>query len=158
MVDVPVDTPLVSLIKAGEGNLLVAASTGHGLIIDLKSAMAQTRSGKQVLNLSGNARAVACCVASGDHVAVVGQNRRLLVFKLDEVPQMQRGKGVILQRYKDGDLSDIKVFTLADGLSWQMGGGAPVPKQICWLGRASGAAGKLLPMAFRVRHVLPEAS
>ena len=115
MVDVPVDTPLVSLIKADEGNLLVAASTGHGLVIDMKSAMAQTRSGKQVLNLSGNARAVACCVASGDHVAVVGQNRRLLVFKLDEVPEMQRGKGVILQRYKDGDLSDIKVFTLADG-------------------------------------------
>ena len=149
MVDVPVDTPLVSLIKAGEGNLLVAASTGHGLVIDMKSAMAQTRSGKQVLNLSGNARAVACCVASGDHVAVVGQNRRLLVFKLDEVPQMQRGKGVILQRYKDGDLSDIKVFTLADGLSWQMGGGRTRTETdlLAWQGKR-GAAGKLPPNGF----------
>ncbi|MGB1624676.1 MAG: DNA topoisomerase IV subunit A [Candidatus Puniceispirillaceae bacterium] len=149
MVDVPVDTPLVSLIKAGEGNLLVAASTGHGLVIDMKSAMAQTRSGKQVLNLSGNARAVACCVATGDHVAVVGQNRRLLVFKLDEVPEMQRGKGVILQRYKDGDLSDIKVFTLADGLSWQMGGGRTRTETdlLTWQGKR-GAAGKLPPNGF----------
>ena len=149
MVDVPVDTPLVSLIKAGEGNLLVAASTGHGLVIDMKSAMAQTRSGKQVLNLSGNARAAACCVAAGDHVAVVGQNRRLLVFKLDEVPEMQRGKGVILQRYKDGDLSDIKVFTLADGLSWQMGGGRTRTETdlLAWQGKR-GAAGKLPPNGF----------
>ena len=149
MVDVPVDSPLVSLIKAGEGNLLVAASTGHGLVIDMKSAMAQTRSGKQVLNLSGNARAVACCVALGDHVAVVGQNRRLLVFKLDEVPEMQRGKGVILQRYKDGDLSDIKVFTLADGLSWQMGGGRTRTELdlLAWQGKR-GAAGKLPPNGF----------
>ena len=149
MVDVPVDSPLISLIKAGEGNLLVAASTGHGLVIDMKSAMAQTRSGKQVLNLSGNARAVACCVATGDHVAVVGQNRRLLVFKLDEVPEMQRGKGVILQRYKDGDLSDIKVFTLADGLSWQMGGGRTRTETdlLAWQGKR-GAAGKLPPNGF----------
>ena len=149
MVDVPVDTPLVSLIKAGEGNLLVAANTGHGLVIDMKSAMAQTRSGKQVLNLSGTARAVACCVASGDRVAVVGQNRRLLVFKLDEVPEMQRGKGVILQRYKDGDLSDIKVFTLADGLSWQMGGGRTRTETdlLAWQGKR-GAAGKLPPNGF----------
>ena len=149
MVDVPVDSPLVSLIKAGEGNLLVAASTGHGLVIDMKSAMAQTRSGKQVINLSGNARAVACCVATGDHVAVVGQNRRLLVFKLDEVPEMQRGKGVILQRYKDGDLSDIKVFTLADGLSWQMGGGRTRTETdlLAWQGKR-GAAGKLPPNGF----------
>jgi len=149
MVDVPVDTPLVSLIKADEGNLLVAASTGHGLVIDIKSAMAQTRSGKQVLNLSGNARAVACCVATGDHVAVVGQNRRLLVFKLDEVPEMQRGKGVILQRYKDGDLSDIKVFTLADGLSWHMGGGRTRTETdlLAWQGKR-GAAGKLPPNGF----------
>ena len=149
MVDVPVDSPLVSLIKAGEGNLLVAASTGHGLVIDMKSALAQTRSGKQVLNLSGNARAVACCVATGDHVAVVGQNRRLLVFKLDEVPEMQRGKGVILQRYKDGDLSDIKVFTLADGLSWQMGGGRTRTETdlLAWQGKR-GAAGKLPPNGF----------
>ena len=149
MIDMPADTPLVKLIKAGEGRLLVAASTGHGLVIDMKSAMAQTRSGKQVLNVSGGARAVACCAADGDHVAVVGQNRRLLVFRLDEVPEMQRGKGVILQRYKDGELSDITVFTLADGLSWQMGGGRTRTETdlLAWQGKR-GAAGKLPPNGF----------
>ncbi|MGB1182063.1 MAG: DNA topoisomerase IV subunit A [Candidatus Puniceispirillaceae bacterium] len=149
IIDMPADTPLVTLLKAGEGRLLVAASTGHGLVIDMKSAMAQTRSGKQVLNVSGSAKAVACCLAEGDHVAVVGQNRRLLVFQLDEVPEMQRGKGVILQRYKDGELSDIKVFNLADGLSWQMGGGRTRTETdlLAWQGKR-GAAGKLPPNGF----------
>ncbi|MGB2373835.1 MAG: DNA topoisomerase IV subunit A [Candidatus Puniceispirillaceae bacterium] len=149
IIDMPADTPLVTLLKAGEGRLLVAASTGHGLVIDMKSAMAQTRSGKQVLNVSGGAKAVACCLAEGDHVAVVGQNRRLLVFQLDEVPEMQRGKGVILQRYKDGELSDIKVFNLADGLSWQMGGGRTRTETdlLAWQGKR-GAAGKLPPNGF----------
>jgi len=149
IIDLPADTPLVTLLKAGEGRLLVAASTGHGLVIDMKSAMAQTRSGKQVLNVSRGAKAVACCLAEGDHVAVVGQNRRLLVFQLDEVPEMQRGKGVILQRYKDGELSDIKVFNLADGLSWQMGGGRTRTETdlLAWQGKR-GAAGKLPPNGF----------
>ena len=149
IIDMPADTPLVTLLKAGEGRLLVAASTGHGLVIDMKSAMAQTRSGKQVLNVSRGAKAVACCLAEGDHVAVVGQNRRLLVFQLDEVPEMQRGKGVILQRYKDGELSDIKVFNLADGLSWQMGGGRTRTETdlLAWQGKR-GAAGKLPPNGF----------
>lgn len=149
MIDMPADTPLVKLMKVTDGRLLIAASTGHGLVIDMKAAMAQTRSGKQVLNLSGGAKAVACCPADGDHVAVVGQNRRLLIFKLDEVPEMQRGKGVILQRYKDGELSDVKVFTLANGLSWQMGGGRTRTETdlLAWQGKR-GAAGKLPPNGF----------
>ena len=149
MIDMPVDTPLVTLMKVTDGRLLIAASTGHGLVISMKAAMAQTRSGKQVLNLSGGAKAVACCPADGDHVAVVGQNRRLLIFKLDEVPEMQRGKGVILQRYKDGELSDVKVFTLANGLSWQMGGGRTRTETglLAWQGKR-GAAGKLPPNGF----------
>ena len=149
MIDMPADTPLVKLLKVTDGRLLIAASTGHGLVIDMKAAMAQTRSGKQVLNLSGGAKAVACCPADGDHVAVVGQNRRLLIFKLDEVPEMQRGKGVILQRYKDGELSDVKVFTLANGLSWQMGGGRTRTETdlLAWQGKR-GAAGKLPPNGF----------
>ena len=149
MIDMPADTPLVKLMKVTDGRLLIAASTGHGLVIDMKAAMAQTRSGKQVLNLSGGAKAVACCPADGDHVAVVGQNRRLLIFKLDEVPEMQRGKGVILQRYKDGELSDVKVFTLANGLSWQMGGGRTRTETdlLAWQGKR-GASGKLPPNGF----------
>ena len=121
MLDIPAEVALVNILKAVSGKLVVASDKGHGLVVDMDSAMAQTRGGKQVLNLPSGARAVVCCPADGDHIAVVGQNRRLLVFPLIELPEMTRGKGVILQRYKDGLLADVKVFSLADGLSWQMG-------------------------------------
>ena len=98
MMDVPADVSLVNILKAETGKLLVASDKGHGLIVDIDSALAQTRNGKQVLNLPLGARAVACCHVEGDHVAVVGQNRRLLAFPLSEIPEMTRGKGVILQR------------------------------------------------------------
>ena len=87
MMDVPADVSLVNILKAGTGKLLVASDKGHGLIIDMDSALAQTRNGKQVLNLQSGSRAVACCPVEGDHVAVVGQNRRLLVFPLIEIPE-----------------------------------------------------------------------
>ena len=114
----------------------------------MDSAMAQTRSGKQVLNLSLGARAVACCLAEGDHVAVVGQNRRLLIFPLNEIPEMTRGKGVILQRYKDGTLADVKTFRLADGLSWKMGERTRIETDlVAWHGRRGGA-GRMPPTGF----------
>ena len=79
--------------------------------------VAQTRAGKQVLNV-GDGAARVCRPAAGDHVAAIGENRKLLVFPLDELPEMARGKGVRLQSYKDGGLSDAIVFALAHGLSW----------------------------------------
>ena len=148
MLDIPADVALVNILKAVSGKLLVASDKGHGLVVDMYSAMAQTRSGKQVLNLSSGARAVACCPADGDHVAVVGQNRRLLVFPLNEVPEMSRGKGVILQRYKDGLLADVKVFTLDAGLSWQMGERTRTETDLlAWQGRR-GSAGRMPPTGF----------
>jgi len=80
--------------------------------------VAQTRSGKQVLNVRGETRARVCKPVTGDSVAVVGENRKVLVFALEELPEMGRGKGVRLQKYKDGGMSDAATFTLADGLSW----------------------------------------
>ena len=104
MVDLPADSEIVKLVRADDRKLLVAASTGHGLVVDMQSALAQTRNGKQVLNVSGPSRAVACCVVDGDMVASVGVNRKLIIFGLDEVPELGRGTGVILQRFKDGGL------------------------------------------------------
>ncbi|MGC6536257.1 MAG: DNA topoisomerase IV subunit A [Candidatus Puniceispirillaceae bacterium] len=149
MVDIPADGTIVSLFRATGGRLLVAASSGHGLIVDTEQALAQTRGGKQVLNVSGDVRAAACCQADGDSVAVVGVNRKLLVFGLDEVPVMARGRGVILQRYKDGHLADIKVFQREDGLSWQMGGGRTRTETdlSVWIAKRGGA-GKLPPTGF----------
>ena len=148
MLDIPADVALVNILKAVSGKLLVASDKGHGLVVDMDSAMAQTRGGKQVLNLPSGARAVACCPADGDHVAVVGQNRRLLVFPLTEVPEMSRGKGVILQRYKNGLLADVKVFTLDAGLSWQMGERTRTETDLlAWQGRR-GSAGRMPPTGF----------
>jgi topoisomerase-4 subunit A len=148
MMDVPADVSLVNIIKVGKGKLLVASDKGHGLIVDIDSALAQTRSGKQVLNLPLGARAVACCPAEGDHAAVVGQNRRLLIFPLNEIPEMTRGKGVILQRYKDGTLADVKTFSLADGLSWKMGERTRTETDLlAWQGRR-GSAGRIPPIGF----------
>ena len=148
MMDVPADVSLVNIIKVGKGKLLVASDKGHGLIVDMDSALAQTRSGKQVLNLPLGARAVACCPAEGDHAAVVGQNRRLLIFPLNEIPEMTRGKGVILQRYKDGTLADVKTFSLADGLSWKMGERTRTETDLlAWQGRRGGT-GRMPPTGF----------
>ena len=149
MLDIASDSELVSMIKASAGKILVASSAGHGLITDIENAIAQTRSGKQVLNVGAGARAIRCIPADGDSVAVVGQNRKLLIFALDEIPELAKGKGVILQRYKDGELADIKVFTLADGLSWQMGGGRTRTETelATWQGRRGGS-GKLPPTGF----------
>ena len=148
MMDVPADVSLVNIIKVGKGKLLVASDKGHGLIVDIDSALAQTRSGKQVLNLPLGARAVACCPAEGDHAAVVGQNRRLLIFPLNEIPEMTRGKGVILQRYKDGTLADVKTFSLADGLSWKMGERTRTETDLlAWQGRR-GSTGRMPPIGF----------
>ena len=149
MVDLPADIDIVRLMRANGKKLLVAASTGHGLIVETEAALAQTRSGKQVLNVPGDSRAVACCLVEGDMVASVGVNRKMLVFAVEEVPEMTRGRGVILQRFKDGGLADVTVFESAKGLAWQAGGGRTRTETDLepWKGRRGGA-GKLPPTGF----------
>jgi topoisomerase-4 subunit A len=98
--------------------MLVAATDGRGFVVDQDDMIGGTRKGRQVLNVDKPALAHLAVPAVGDHVAAIGENRRLLVFPLTEIPDMSRGKGVRLQRYKDGGLSDLKVFALADGLTW----------------------------------------
>jgi topoisomerase-4 subunit A len=149
MVDLPADVDIVRLVRANGKKLMVAASTGHGLIVETEAALAQTRSGKQVLNVPGDARAVACCSVEGDMVASVGVNRKMLVFALDEVPEMTRGRGVILQRFKDGGLADVTVFDSAKGLAWQAGGGRTRTETDLdpWTAKR-GSAGKLPPTGF----------
>ena len=149
IVDLPSDISIVNLLVVMPGKMLVAASSGHGLVVDILAAVAQTRSGKQILNVAGNSRAVACCMVNGDMVASIGVNRKLIVFPLHEVPEMSRGKGVILQRFKDGGLADIAVFDSANGLSWQTGG-RRVRKEsdlTKWIARRGGS-GKLPPSGF----------
>ena len=120
MVDLPNDVGLVALFVYDEtAQVLVGSYAGDGFIVAQKDVFAQTRSGRQVLNVREGG-AVACKVLSSamDSVAVVGENRKLLVFPLAELPLMARGKGVRLQKYKDGGLADVTGFVLADGLRW----------------------------------------
>jgi topoisomerase-4 subunit A len=98
--------------------LLIASNGGYGFVVPEDEVIAGTRKGKQVLNVTGADEAKVCVPVDGDCVATIGENRKLLVFKLDEVNEMTRGKGMILQRFKDGGLADARVFKKADGLTW----------------------------------------
>jgi topoisomerase IV subunit A len=122
MIDLPNEVEITDLFVHRPGaKRLVASSAGDGFLVPEEEILAQTRAGKQVLNVKDGVTArVATPVAEGDDaVAVVGDNRKLLVFLLEELPEMARGKGVRLQKYKDGGLSDARSFRLAEGLSWR---------------------------------------
>jgi topoisomerase-4 subunit A len=122
MIDLANDQDIVAVFVHKPGRkLLVAADDGRGFIVPEDEAVAQTKAGKQVLNVGEGIEAQACASVEGDHVAVIGENRKLLIFPLEEVPEMTRGRGVTLQKYKDGGLSDVKAFKLADGLTWKSG-------------------------------------
>jgi topoisomerase IV subunit A len=150
MVDLPNEAQIVDILIHKPGRkLLVASSAGDGFVVSEDEVVAQTRAGKQVLNLSGDARALVCRPVSGDHVACVGENRKVLVFPLDELPEMARGKGVRLQKFKDGGLSDAITFALSDGLSWHDPAGRTRTESDLaeWLGKRA-SAGRMAPRGF----------
>ncbi|MCL7464284.1 DNA topoisomerase IV subunit A [Phaeovulum sp. NW3] len=150
MVDLPNEAEVTHLLipKAGE-KFLIASSDGDGFIVPAEELVAQTRAGKQVLNLRDGARTQVCRLVAGDHVACVGENRKLLVFALEELPEMARGKGVRLQKFKDGGLSDAITFTLADGLTWKDPAGRTrtEPDLGEWLAKRA-SAGRMAPRGF----------
>ena len=154
MVDIDADAALIALLpyKAG-AKVLVAASSGKGFSAPMDELLAETRKGRQVVNVKAGIKLVVVrLIGEGhDHVAVVGDNRKLVVFALEELPEMSRGQGVTLQRYRDGGLSDAATFSLEEGLSWQMGGDSGrtrTEKEIEMWKVARGAAGRLPPQGF----------
>ncbi|MDD9739752.1 MAG: DNA topoisomerase IV subunit A [Marinovum algicola] len=150
MVDLPNEAEIVDLfIHRPERKLLVASSAGDGFVVPEAEVVAQTRAGKQVLNVRAPTRARVCKPVTGDAVAVVGENRKVLVFGLDELPEMGRGKGVRLQKYKDGGMSDATTFTLADGLSWRDPAGRTRTESNLaeWQGKRAGT-GRMAPRGF----------
>jgi topoisomerase-4 subunit A len=127
---------------------LLASSGGRGFVAAAEDLAAEKRTGKQVLNLRPGETAKICIPVEGDHVAVVGENRKLLVFPLAQVAEMSRGLGVTLQRYKEGGLADAKTFNLADGLSWRSGERTRTETALRdWLGER-GQTGKMPPSGF----------
>jgi topoisomerase IV subunit A len=122
MIDLGNEHDIVAILIYREGEkLLLASSDGRGFVVPADEALGQTRAGKVVMNPATGAAAVAAVVAEGDYVAVVGDNHKMIVFPLAQVPEMARGRGVILQRYREDGLADVKVFRRAAGLTWRQG-------------------------------------
>jgi len=154
LVDIEGEGDIAALFKAVPGTkLLLASSDGRGFVTSVDAALAETRKGKQVVNLRPGARlsVVRPLGPEDDYVAVVGENRKMVAYPLSELPEMGRGQGVQLQRYRDGGLSDATGFRFADGLSWGMGGDSgrtrTEPDLSLWR-TARGAAGRAAPLGF----------
>ena len=150
MVDLPNEAAIVTMFTYTAGTkLLVASSAGDGFIVPQDDVIAQTRTGKQVLNVKGDSVASVCRVVKGDHIAVVGENRKVLIFSIEELPEMGRGKGVRLQKYKDGGLSDATTFILEDGLSWlDPAGRTRTENDLAeWIAKRA-SAGRMAPRGF----------
>ena len=150
MMGLPNDQDIVAVFVHQPGRkLLVASSDGRGFVVPEDEVVAQTKNGKQVLNPGEGVEAAVCRGVEGDTVAVIGDNRKLLLFPLDEVPEMTRGRGVILQNYKDGGLSDAKTFNRKEGLTWAAGAGRTRTETDlrAWVGKRA-QAGRLPPNGF----------
>ena len=154
MVDIDPDARIVAMIPASaEGRLLLASSSGHGFIAQMADAVAETRKGRGVVNLKPKAQllVVRPIAPADDSIAVVGENRKLVVFPITEMPVMARGQGVTLQKYRDGGLSDAISFVFAEGLSWTMGGDTGRTRTESDLGPwrvARSASGRMPPTGF----------
>jgi topoisomerase IV subunit A len=149
MIDLAADSDIVTLMKhEPERKLLLVADDGRGFVVAEKEILSQTKNGKQCLLVKDGAEARVCVEVKGDHVAVIGQNRKLLIFPVSEVPEMPRGVGVYLQRYSSGGLSDAKTFKLKDGLTWFAAGKEQRETKLKpWLGERA-QAGILPPNGF----------
>jgi len=152
MADIDEDASLVRvLLHTAGGALLLIGDDGRGFVVGEDELLATTRKGRAVLNIDAPARLRIVAAAQGDHVAIIGENRKLLVFPLAEAPRMARGKGVRMQRYKDGGVSDAKVFALADGLTWTDSSGRVFKIEKAdleeWIGHRADA-GRLPPRGF----------
>jgi topoisomerase IV subunit A len=146
LVDLAAEAEIVTLFVWRDGlRHLVASSAGRGFVVEPGDLLSERRTGRQVLNLKEGQRAVLCTPAEGDTVAVIGENRRLLVFPLEEMPVLVRGTGVALQSYRDGGMADALVFRLRDGLSWRSGERTRTETDLrTWRG-ARGSAGRAPP-------------
>ena len=150
IIDLPNEANILEISIYSQGSkLLLASSAGYGFVVKSDDVIAQTRAGKQVLNVSGNVSAKVCKTVRGDHVAVVGENRKMLIFPIEDLPELSRGKGVRLQKYKDGVLNDAITFNLTNGLTWlDPAGRRRTEKDLSeWVAKRA-TAGRIAPRGF----------
>ena len=149
IIDMPAENIPVAMLKADTDQLLLVSNKGYGLRVQTSNVIAQTKNGKQILNLNQGEKAQICLPVKADMVAIVGKNRKLLIFPISEIPEINRGRGVILQRFKDGDLADLTLFDRKQGLHWRTNGDRTrhLTDYEKWVGKRGGA-GKLPPNGF----------
>ena len=142
---------LTAFVHVPDRKLLLVSHQGNGFIVAENDVLANTRKGKQVMNVKLPDEAKLCLPINGDHVAIIGENRKMLVFPLDQISEMTRGKGVRLQRYKDGGVSDATTFNIAEGLTWRDAADRSFTRNaselIEWLGSRAGV-GRMVPKGF----------
>lgn len=149
MVDIEDGDNIVKLFIYNAGSkLIIASSNGKGFIVAEDDVLAQTKTGKKILNVPENEKAAICIRIEGDHVAAIGTNRKLIIFNIAELPEMKKGQGVTIQKYKEAKLSDLKTFNLVDGLIWNMGDKTRTETNLStWLLKRA-QIGKLPPFGF----------
>ena len=149
MIDIEDDDVISMIPYLQNQNLLIASNRGKGFIVSSNDVLASTKSGKQIMQLAANDKCSICRpINNCDMVAIIGTNRKLLVFDINEIPVMKKGKGVTLQKYQNAMLGDLKLFNSQEGLSWKLGNKIRVEKDlITWKGKRSGA-GKIPPVGF----------
>ena len=144
-------SPVALFVNRGGRKFLIASREGQAFVVNEDDCVGTTRKGRQVLNVDAPNEARAIAEVAGDMVAVIGENRRMLIFPIDQVPEMTRGRGVRLQKYKDGGLSDVAVFAAASGLSWKDAAGreygATMKELAEWQGTRADA-GRMPPKGF----------
>ncbi|WP_417407745.1 DNA topoisomerase IV subunit A [Hoeflea sp.] len=142
---------LTAFVHDPARKLLVASTAGNGFVVAESDMVANTRKGKQIMNVSLPQEMRLCVPVAGDHVAVIGENRKMLIFPLEQLPEMSRGKGVRLQRYKDGGVSDIRCFAMEEGLTWEDSAGRVHNRKkedlLEWIADRA-QAGRLVPKGF----------
>lgn len=149
LVGLPPEEDIVGMAIYQPGQkFLVASTAGKGFIVESDEIIAQTKNGKQILGIPIGHKGLVMCPAEGDHVAVIGTNRKMLVFPLSQLPPMKKGQGVMLQKYKGAQMADAKVFTLKEGLTWSIGNKTRTEPNIKpWLGNRADV-GKIPPAGF----------
>ncbi|MBP5215674.1 MAG: DNA topoisomerase IV subunit A [Alphaproteobacteria bacterium] len=149
MVDLGNNDEVVSMFVYEPGaSYLIATDKAYGFVVDENHILAQTRNGRKIMNVVDNENVKFCVKMTGDYVAIVGENRKMLVFKAEEIPSMARGHGVLLQKYKDGHITDIQIFKGEEGFSYNRAGGISTEKELLtWLGHRA-QVGKLVPFGF----------
>jgi topoisomerase IV subunit A len=152
MVDMENDQDVVTaFVHDPARKLLLMSAGGSGFIVAETEIVANTRKGKQVMNVKAPDEAKLCLPVSGDHVAIIGENRKMLVFPLAQIAEMSRGKGVRMQRYKDGGVSDVRCFAIDAGLTWVDSAGRAHSRSradlLEWMGDRA-QAGRIAPKGF----------